>query len=211
LTEFFLTMLLIGITGGIACGKTEVSEVFQKRGAIILSGDKIGKKVVEKNKKVLKELVNTFGKVILNKNKNLNRRKLGEIAFVSKEEKNLLNRIIHPYLLRELRKRIKSLEKKNYKGVVVIDAALIVEWGLQKELDYLISVQAKREDKIKRLQNQKGYSRKEAMDRIKSQLPEITKKRLADFVIKNDKGLKELRTKAENIWGRIVSDWSVKP
>jgi dephospho-CoA kinase len=211
LTEFFLTMLLIGITGGIACGKTEVSEVFQKRGAIILSGDKIGKKVVEKNKKVLKELVNTFGKVILNKNKNLNRRKLGEIAFVSKEAKNLLNRIIHPYLLRELRKRIKSLEKKNYKGVVVIDAALIVEWGLQKELDYLISVQAKREDKIKRLQNQKGYSRKEAMDRIKSQLPEITKKRLADFVIKNDKGLKELRTKAENIWGRIVSDWSVKP
>lgn len=203
-------MLLIGITGGIACGKTEVCKVFQKKGVIILSGDKIGKEVVEKNKKILKELANTFGKEILNKNKNLNRRKLGEIAFASKKSKDLLNRIVHPYLLKELKKRIESLKNKNYEGVVAIDAALIVEWGLQKELDYLIFVESKREDKIRRLQNQKGYSRKEAIDRIKSQLPEITKKRLADFVIKNDKGLKELKKKAENIWEKIVSDWSVK-
>ena len=204
------TMILIGITGGIACGKTEVSLVFQKKGAIILSGDEIGKEVVEKNKGVFKELVRTFGKEILNKNKNLNRRKLGEVAFASKESKDLLNRIVHPYLLRELRKRINSLRRKRDKDVVVIDAALIVEWGLQKELDYLIFVESKREEKIKRLQKQKSYSRKEAIDRIKSQLPEITKKRLADFVIKNDEGLKELRTKAENIWEKIVSDWSVK-
>jgi len=210
LTEFLLTMLLIGITGGIACGKTEVCKVFQKKGAIILSGDEIGKEVVEKNKKVLKELVTTFGKEILNKNQSLNRRKLGEFAFASKESKEKLNRIIHPYLLRELGKRINSLRRKRDKDVVVIDAALIVEWGLQKELDYLIFVESKREDKIRRLQNQKGYSRKEAIDRIKSQLPEMTKKRLADFVIKNDKGLKELKKKAGNVWEGIISDWSVK-
>jgi dephospho-CoA kinase len=210
LTEFLLTMLLIGITGGIACGKTEVSKVFQKKGAIILSGDQIGKEVVEKNKNILKELVQTFGKEILNRNQGLNRRKLGEIAFASKESKDLLNRIVHSHLLRELRKRINSLRRKKDKDVVVIDAALIVEWGLQKDLDYLVFVESKREDKIKRLQNQKGYSRKEAIDRIKSQLPEITKKRLADFVIKNDKGLKELKRKAESIWERIVSNWSAK-
>jgi dephospho-CoA kinase len=203
-------MLLIGITGGIACGKTEVCKVFQKKGAIILSGDKIGKEVVEKNKRVLKELAKTFGKEILNKNQSLNRRKLGEIAFASKKSKDLLDKIVHPYLLKELRKRIESLKNKNYKGVVAIDAALIVEWGLQKELDYLIFVESKREEKIKRLQKQKGYSRKEAIDRIKSQLPEITKKRLADFVIKNDKGLKELKRKAQNVWERIINDWGVK-
>jgi dephospho-CoA kinase len=210
LTEFLLTMLLIGITGGIACGKTEVCKAFQKKGAIILSGDEIGKEVVEKNRKVLKELIKTFGKEIVNRNQSLNRRKLGEIAFASKKSKDLLNRMIHPYLLRELRKKINHLRRKRDKDVVVIDAALIVEWGLQKELDYLIFVESKREDKIKRLQKQKSYSRKEAIDRIKSQLPEITKKRLADFVIKNDKGLKELKKKAENIWEKIVSDWSVK-
>lgn len=197
-------MLLIGVTGGIACGKTEVCKVFQKKGAIILSGDEIGKEVVEKNKKVLKELVKTFGKEILNKNESLNRRKLGKLAFASKESKDKLNRIIHPYLLRELTKRIENLEKKNYEGVVAIDAALIVEWGLQKELDYLIFVESKREDKIKRLQKEKGYSRKEALNRIKSQLPEITKKRLADFVIINDKGLSQLRKKAEKIWNRLI-------
>ncbi len=197
-------MLLIGITGGIACGKTEVCKVFQKKGAIILSGDQIGKEVVEKNKRVLKELVQTFGKEILNKNKSLNRRKLGERAFVSKESKDELNRIIHPYLLRELRKRIQYLRRKGYKDVVVVDAALIVEWGLQKELDYLIFVQSKRENKIKRLQKQKGYSRKEATFRIKSQLPEINKKRLADFVIVNDKGLNGLRRKAEKTWNKLT-------
>jgi dephospho-CoA kinase len=203
-------MILIGVTGGIACGKTEVSLVFQKKGAIILSGDQIGKEVVEKNQKILKELVQTFSEEILNKNKSLNRRKLGEVAFASKESKDLLNRIVHPYLLRELKKRIESLKNKNYEGVVAIDAALIVEWGLQKELDYLVFVESKREDKIKRLQNQKSYSRKEAIDRIKSQLPEMTKKRLSDFVIINNKGLKELKRKAENVWERIISDWSVK-
>jgi dephospho-CoA kinase len=203
-------MLLIGITGGIACGKTEVCKVFQKKGATIISGDEIGKEVVEKNKKVLKDLIRSFGKEILNKNRSLNRRKLGELAFASSESKEKLNRIVHPYLLRELRKKINHLRRKRDKDIVVIDAALIVEWGLQKELDYLVFVESKREDKIKRLQKQKGYSRKEAIDRIKSQLPEITKKRLADFVIKNDKGLKELKKKAENVWGKIVSDWSVK-
>jgi dephospho-CoA kinase len=197
-------MHLIGVTGGIACGKTEICKVFQKKGAIVISGDEIGKEVVEKNKKVLKELVKTFGKEILSKNKSLNRRKLGEIAFASEESKDKLNRIIHPYLLRELRKRIKSLKKENYEGVVTIDAALIVEWGLQKELDYLIFVQSRREDKIKRLQKEKGYSRKEALFRIKSQLPEITKKRLADFVIVNDKGLNGLRRKAEKTWNKLT-------
>ncbi len=197
-------MILIGITGGIACGKTEVSQVFHKNGAIILSGDQVGKEVVEKNRLVLKELVRTFGKEILNNKGSLNRRNLGEIAFASKKSKEKLNQIIHPYLLKELEKGTESLRRKKYKGIVVIDAALIVEWGLQRELDYLIYVQSKREDRINRLQEQKGYSRREALDRIKSQLPENVKKKLADFVIKNDQGLTELREKANRVWKEII-------
>ncbi len=197
-------MILIGVTGGIACGKTEVCKVFQKKGATILSGDKIGKEVVEKNKKVIKQLVRSFGRNILDGRGRLNRRKLGKVAFASKEAKDKLNRIVHPFLLEELGKRIKNLKKKDTK-VVVIDAALIVEWGLQHQLDYLILVESKREDRIKRLQKQKGYSRKEAQDRIKAQLPEVAKRRLADYTIKNDKGLAELREKATKVWGKIIS------
>ena len=197
-------MVLIGVTGGIACGKTEVCRVFQKRGALILSGDEFGKEVVEKNKKVRNELVRTFGKAILNKNKNLNRRKLGQLAFASKESRDKLDKIIHPYLLRELKKRIKNLRGRRDQGLVVVDAALIVEWVLQSELDHLIFVESSREDKIRRLQKQRGYSRKEALDRIKSQLPETAKKRLADFVIINDKGVNELREKAEKVFSRLI-------
>jgi len=197
-------MLLIGVTGGIACGKTEVAKVFQKKGATILSGDEIGKEIVEKNRRVSNKLVRSFGAKILNKNGTLNRRKLGEIAFASKDAKDRLNKIIHPYLLKGLRKKIENLKKKDPQAVVVVDAALIVEWGLEKELNYLIFVESKRENKIKRLQREKGYSKREALDRIKSQLPEITKKRLADFVIRNNRGLAELREKANQLWEEIA-------
>jgi len=198
-------MILIGITGGIACGKTEVSKVFRKKGAVVLSGDRIGKEVVEKNREILKELVRTFGHEILNKKGGLNRRRLGKIAFASQKPKEKLNRIVHPYLLKKLREKIEGLGKKHYGGMVVIDAALIVEWGLQRKLDYLIFVQSKREDRIRRLREQKGYSRKEAEERIKSQLPETTKRKLADFIIKNDKGLDELQERANRVWKKIVS------
>jgi dephospho-CoA kinase len=196
-------MLLIGVTGGIACGKTEVCKVFQKKGAIILSGDQIGKEVVEKNRKVLKELVRMFGEGILRRDGTLDRRKLGKIAFASKDANDKLNQIMHPYLLGDLRKKLEDLRKGD-KKVVVIDAALIVEWGLEKELDHLIFVESKREDKIRRLQNEKGYTRREALHRIKSQLPEIAKKRKADFVIRNDRDLTELRKRANRVWERMI-------
>lgn len=198
-------MPLIGITGGIACGKTEVAKVFQTKGAIVLSGDRLGKEVVEENRTVLKELARTFGQDILNKNGTLNRRKLGRIAFTSKESRDKLNRIIHPHLLKELRRRIQNIQEENPQAVVVIDAALIVEWGLEKELDHLIFVESKEENKIKRLQKEKGYSKKEALDRIKSQLPEKVKEKKADVIIRNDEGLAELRTAADGVWRFIVA------
>lgn len=200
-------MLVIGITGGIACGKTEVAKVFQKKGAKVISGDQIGREVAEKNKGVLGQLVKAFGQSILKRDGTLNRRKLGKIAFVSNEGRDKLNEIVHPHLLKELRRKIERLKGKRKSGVVVVDAALIVEWGLEKELDYLIFVESKREDKIRRLQKEKGYSRGEALDRIKSQLPETTKKSKADFVIGNDKGLAELRRKANTIWEKIMRSY----
>jgi dephospho-CoA kinase len=198
-------MLLIGITGGIACGKTEVAKVFRKKGAVILSGDQIGKEVVENKNNVLRELVKVFGTGILKKDGVLNRRKLGELAFRSRQTKEELNRIVHPHLLRELRGRIRSLKAEGKHEVVVVDAALIVEWGLEEELDYLIFVESKRKDKIKRLQKERGYSKGETLDRIKTQLPEADKKEKADFVIKNDKGLAELKKRAGEVWDLIVS------
>ena len=197
-------MLLIGITGGIGSGKTEVAKVFQKLGAKILSGDEIGKDVVEKNPQLLKKLVKTFGHEILDSKKRLNRKKLGVIAFSSPSSTKKLNQIVHPFLLKDLKEKIKSLKKKGYKKTLVIDAALIVEWGLQKETDFLIFVDCPKEKRIERLIQQKGYSKKEAEGRIKAQLPESKKRKLADFTIENEGNLRGLRKSAEVLWKEIV-------
>lgn len=197
-------MLLIGITGGIASGKTEVAKVFQKKGAIVLSGDEIGKDVVEKNPALLKKLIKTFGKEILDSKKRLKRKKLGEIAFSSYPLTKKLNEIVHPYLLKNLKLKINNLKRKKHKGVVVIDAALIVEWGLEKDLDYLIFVDCPEKERIKRLIQKKTYTKKEAEQRIKAQLPEAEKRKRADFIINNKEGLKELRKKANSLWKNII-------
>jgi dephospho-CoA kinase len=197
-----LSMLLIGITGGIASGKTEVAKVFRKKGATILSGDVIGRKVVESNKSVLKKLVKAYGERMRDDG-TLNRHRLGEIAFSSARGKDKLNKIVHPHLLRELRRRVRALKRK-HKRAVVVDAALICEWGLEKELDLLVFVQSSKENKIRRLQRFKGYSRKEALGRIRSQLPDSAKKSRADFVIRNNGSLAELKKKADKVWAAIM-------
>ena len=198
-------MRIIGITGGIGSGKTEVAKIFKKLGSKILSGDEIGKEVVEKNSSVLKKLVKSFGDEILNRDKNLNRRKLGKIAFSTVENRDKLNKIVHPYLLSNLMKKIKEYRKKG-SGIVVVDAALIIEWGLQKELDYLILVESALKNRIKRLKENLGYSQKEALSRSKMQLRDKTRRKYADYIIKNDKNLTELKRKTVSLWKFIYSE-----
>ncbi|OGC77487.1 MAG: dephospho-CoA kinase [candidate division Zixibacteria bacterium RBG_16_40_9] len=198
-------MLIVGITGGIASGKTEVAKVFQKKGAIIISGDEIGKKVVERNPMVLKKIVKAFGKGILNSNGKLNRKKLGEVAFASERNKDKLNRIVHPYLLRELKHEITKFPKtRNKKQILVVDAALIVEWKLYKNLDKLILVTSPKEKRLARLRKL-GFSKKEASDRIKRQVTDSRRRRYSDFVISNNGSLKQLKDKAQVVWKEVVS------
>jgi len=159
---------------------------------------------VEENKSVLKKLIETFGEEILNRNKKLNRRKLGKIAFSSIENRDKLNTIVHPYLLSNLKKQIREHRKKG-PGVVIVDAALIIEWGLQKELDYLILVESSFQNRIKRLKEYSGYSQKEAINRIMAQIKDRTRRKYADYVIRNDKDLKELKKKVLFLWERLIS------
>jgi dephospho-CoA kinase len=127
---------------------------------------------------------------------------LGELAFSSVEKKDKLNRIVHPYLLSALRKKIKQFRKKG-KGLIVVDAALIVEWRLQKELDYLILVESTLKNRLKRLMEYQGYSQKEALKRVKMQLKDKVRRRYADCIIRNDKNLKELRGKVLFVWKKL--------
>ncbi len=191
---------LIGITGQIGSGKSEVAEIFRQHGAYVISADLIGKEVVENNPAVLRRLVKTFGREILTPKGRLRRRRLGEIVFSSDQNKNRLNKIVHPPLLNELDKRVNKALKKY--DLVVIDAALLIDWDWDKKVDLTILVHSRDDVKIKRLEK-KGLSKKEARQRIKSQIKYSILRKRSNIVIFNNKSLASLRLKVEKIIKRL--------
>jgi dephospho-CoA kinase len=193
--------MLIGITGQIGSGKTEVAKIFKKKGAHVISADKIGKDVVEKDQSVLEMLVSVFGENILTPSGKLRRRKLGEMALASEKNKRKLNRIVHPYLLKELSHQAKSASKKN--KIVIIDAALLIDWGWDKKVDITILVHAGDKIKVARLV-EKGYSKKEARMRLKSQLKYRILRSRADIIIFNNKSLDDLKKRIEKIFNKLT-------
>jgi dephospho-CoA kinase len=188
--------VLIGIAGQIGSGKSEVARIFKKHGAFVLSADKIGREVVEKNPATLKRLVKAFGKKILSKTGRLRRRSLGEIAFASEEEKRKLNNIVHPVLLKELENQARAVSRKY--DMVVIDAALLIDWKWDRKVDYTILVHAPDKIKLDRLIKM-GYSKAEAGNRIRSQLKYRELRKRSDFVVLNNKSLDSLELKVKKI------------
>lgn len=188
--------MLIGITGLIGSGKSEAARIFKKLGAFVISADKIGRDVVENDKSLLKKLVTTFGPDILSKHGRLKRRGLGELAFSSEKNKKALNAIVHPALLRELSRQVKAARKSN--DMVVIDAALLINWGWDKKVDLTILVHATYRNRLFRMV-QNGYSESEARMRTKSQLHYSELAKRADIILHNNSGLKTLEKKIKNI------------
>ncbi len=188
--------MLIGITGQIGAGKTAAAEIFKKLGAFLISADRIGRDVVEKNRKVLDRLVRVFGSDILTPSGKLRRKHLGIIAFSSQKNKEKLNNIVHPPLLKELTRQVKAALKIH--DLVVIDAALLIAWGWHKKVDCTVLVHAGYDLKIKR-SVAKGLTEEEAKMRLKSQHNYACLKKHADFTILNNKSIETLELKVKKI------------
>ncbi len=181
--------------------------MFANRGAIIISGDELGREAVEENPGVLRELVEVFSEEILEENGKLNRRKLAQLAFRDPVSKKKLNDIIHPHLLRRLKERLTQLRKKEKEKLVVVDAALIPDWGIKDWLDCLVIVDCTYENQLQRLK-ERGLSEKEAEDRIASQLSSERKRESADYLIENNGTLEELRQESEKLYLLIQERFS---
>ncbi|MCH7690433.1 MAG: dephospho-CoA kinase [candidate division Zixibacteria bacterium] len=174
--------MLIGITGQIGAGKTTAANILKAMGAVVIDADKIGRKVVETNPKLIQKLARAFGPQILTPMGNLRRKKTAELAFSSEKNRKLLNSLVHPYLLRELKKQIKRNLDKN--KVIVIDAALLLDWKLDNVVDLTLVIGCSKEKRMTRLLK-KGLSKSDALARMKSQLPFRDYQKRADKVILN--------------------------
>lgn len=197
-------MIVVGLAGQIASGKSQVASVFSERGATIISGDEIGKQVVEDNPQILHRLQREFGPDITTASGKLRRKKLAKIVFADPEKMGALNRIVHPHLLRELRRRIREFRRNRATDIVVIDAALIFDWRLEKELDFVIVVESKQGLQMARL-SKLGMSEKEACQRMRRQMPKYRQRQLADMVIRNNGALSQLRAKALRAYKKLLN------
>lgn len=197
-------MLTVGLTGQIASGKSEVAKEWRRCGAVIISGDLLGRKVVAPASPALKKLARAFGPKILDGQGRLRRRELGILAFDSKESTRRLNRIVHPELLKKLRAQIRRVKRIGRAKMIVVDAALIFDWGLERELDYVVVVEAPRTLQFARLQRL-GVDRREAAKRMRRQVPKYLQRQKADFVLRNDGTLADLKRRARALFTRLRS------
>jgi len=199
-------MLLVGLTGGIATGKSLVSEILRGLGTYIIDADKIAREVVEPQKPAWLEIVEFFGKDIINKDRTINRKRLGEIVFNDPLKKRKLEEIVHPRVIEEENRMLKEYLKIKPDGIVIIDAALLIEAGSHKRVDKLIVVYADKETQTKRLMERDGLSRTDAEKRIASQMPLDEKVKMSDFVIDNSKGIEGTQRQTIDIFNKLRNE-----
>ncbi|THI84908.1 MAG: dephospho-CoA kinase [Nitrospira sp. CG24A] len=176
-------MILVGLTGGVATGKSTVAKMFKQCGAIVIDADELAHEVVKPGKPAWREIVALFGKAVLNQDRSLNRQALGNIIFGNPKKRRQLEHIIHPRVAREQQRLTRQAARKNPKAVVIYDVPLLFEAGIDERVDRTIVVTANRETQIARLKTRNSLSRTEAIRRIRSQMPLSKKIHLADIVI----------------------------
>tara|TARA_B100000315_G_scaffold81128_1_gene74357 strand:+ start:861 stop:1466 length:606 start_codon:yes stop_codon:yes gene_type:complete len=198
-------MLLTGLTGGIATGKTTVSEMFVKLGAHLIDADVIARDVVKPDKPAWKEIVSAFGESVLDDKKEINREKLAAEIFNDSEKRKILESITHHRIIEEENRLINEFRDKNKSEIIILDAALLIEAGHHNRVDKLIIVYLDRESQIKRLIGRDNLSFADAEKRVNSQMPLDEKVKLADYVIDNGKSLDEVEKQVSKVYSDLVS------
>jgi len=192
-------MYRIGLAGGMGSGKSEVAALLEEHGALVVEADAVARDMVAAGTDVLGELVGAFGDGILRDDGSLDRRALAEAAFASERTVAVLNAITHPPLVGELVRRAEELERENPDGLLVIAAALLVQWDVLDLFDTVLVVEAPVETRVERLVAG-GFSEADARGRIASQLSDEEMSSAADEVITNDGSLEELRAAVDAFW-----------
>ena len=185
-------------------GKSTVANLFKEIGAYVVDWDELAREVTRPHSKAWKEIVEYFGKDFLNEDLTINRQKLAEVVFSDKEKVTKLNHIVHPEVLKEderMNSEIKSLDPD---ALIIKDIPLLFELTCPVYVDKIVVVSASEQTQLRRLE-EKGITREDARNRIKSQLPLEEKIKSADFVINNDGSLEETKRQVEEIYTLLIT------
>ena len=190
--------MILGITGSIGSGKTTIAKLFSKHWYSRIDADGAGHQIIKKNPDAYRKIVDEFGNEILDKSRNIDRKKLGNIVFSDDKKLRKLNLIMHPLIIKEIKNQIKKIQKKcGNDAKIIIDAPLLLETKTKNLVGKVIVVESNKKNAIKRLN--KKYSKEQIEKILKSQMPLNEKLKHADFVIDNNKDLKHLEKQVENI------------
>jgi dephospho-CoA kinase len=195
--------LPFGLTGGIACGKSTVAGFFRGLGAHIIDADCLGHQLIEPGQAAYGELVDRFGKKILDSGGRIDRKKLGLKVFANPQELQALNAILHPRIIARTQELAAEQQRHNPHAVIIVDAALIFEAGIGGTMRKIMVAWCRAQQQVERLMAKTGISREEAESRIQAQMPVDEKRRRADYVIDCSGTLEESRAQARAIYSEL--------
>lgn len=201
-----MIMLLVGLTGGIASGKSLVARIFKDLGAHVIDADRIVHQLLEPDQQAWEEVLEYFGKDILLPDDGIDRRKLGELVFNDAEKRAWLNSCLHPKVFSAYTAQIQHLRVRSPNAIVVFDAALLIETGYSRNMDKLVVVYANQEQQIERLTSRDKFTREQALARIESQMPLAEKRGHADYVIDNTGTREDTERQTRDIYSKMMRD-----
>jgi dephospho-CoA kinase len=201
-------MLKVGLTGGIATGKSLVASIFAELGAHIIDADRIGHELMAPGEPAYDEIIKRFGTEIMNPDKTVNRAKLAELAFDQRRPRIYeLNSLLHPGIIQRYEKRMEEIAAREPNAIVMLEAALLLEAGLRRRFDRIIVVSCKPQQRIerweKRVQVDADAARREVTRRMMAQAPDEAKIQAADYVIDNSGSIEETRKQIEKVFATL--------
>jgi dephospho-CoA kinase len=198
--------LLVGLTGGVATGKSTVSAMFRALGCVIIDADLLARKVVEPGQPAYREIVEAFGPGGLQPDGRLDRKALGAVVFADPAQRKRLEAITHPRIRERFAARLAELSEQGFDGIVIFDAPVMIESGNYRNMDRLVVVTSDEVAQMARQQEREGLSEADARRRIQSQMPLAEKARLADYVIDNSRDLGSTEAQVREVHRALLKD-----
>ena len=198
--------LLVGLTGGIATGKSMVSALLRQLGCEIIDADLLAREVVEPGRPAWTTIVAEFGQDVVTGDGALDRKRLGAIVFANPERRRRLEAITHPAIRERFQARLDELAEKGFTGIVIFDAAVMIESGNYKNMDRLVVVVTDEPTQMARLRGRDGTDDAEGRRKIASQMPLAEKAKLADYVIDNSGDRQATAEQVRRVFAALMSE-----